>query len=179
MSSLSTHPALNGTFNLSSVTTAAAVNQVVAGTAPSTASTTTAAPIAFVTYSAPAGSTTAAKLPYYLPSTTGVGQTGSITLAGSTSATPPTAPLAGAFSPDNSLFFVSTQGDNLVHFISIPVNVSGAAPPTDTQQVSPNLPACTPISAGGVDAGCLYPTAPGPTAVVPTTAIAVKPRSVT
>jgi len=57
--------------------------------------------------------------------------------------------------------------------------VSTSTPPTDTQQVSPNLPACTPVSAGGVDAGCLYPTAPTPTTYVPATAIEVKPRSVT
>ena len=102
-----------------------------------------------------------------------------MTFADSSSATPPTAPLAGAFSPDNSIFFVSTAGDNEIHFISIPTNVSTAAPPTDTQQISPNLPACTPVSAGGNDAGCLYPSAPGPNTVVPATVIAVKPRSVT
>jgi hypothetical protein len=174
--------------NLSSVTTAATVNQVVTGTAPSTASISTAAPIAFVTYDAQTGSTTAAQLPYYLPQSTGLGQPGYVTFCEDlhpstctpgTSSTPPTAPLAGAFSPDGSIFFVSTQGDNEIHFIGIPANVSTSTPPTDTLQVSPNLPACTPVSDGGVDAGCLYPTAPGATTVVPATAIAVKPRSVT
>ena len=83
-----------------------------------------------------------------------------MTFADSTSATPPTAPLAGAFSPDHSIFFVSTAGDDEIHFISIPANLSPTSPPTDTQQLSPALPACTPVSAGGNDAGCLYPTAP-------------------
>jgi hypothetical protein len=91
----------------------------------------------------------------------------------------PTAPLFGTFSPDNTIFFVSTAGDNLIHFISIPTNVSTSAPPTDSQQYSPNLPACTPLSAGGNDAGCLYPVAPGANTVVPATVISVKPRSVT
>jgi hypothetical protein len=158
---------------------ATTVNQVVTGSAPSTASLATAAPIAFVNYSTPSGSTAAAKLPYYLPQSGGIGQVGYVTFAGSSSTTPPTAPLVGAFSPDNSIFFVSTAGDNEIHFISIPANVSLSSPPTDTQQFSPNLPACTPVSAGGNDAGCLYPTAPGPTTVVPATAIAVKPRSIT
>jgi trimeric autotransporter adhesin len=188
LSALSTKPTLNGSVNLSSVTTAATVNQVVTGTAPSTASISTAAPIAFVTYDAQTGSTTAAQLPYYLPQSTGLGQPGYVTFCEDlhpstctpgTSSTPPTAPLAGAFSPDGSIFFVSTQGDNEIHFIGIPANVSTSTPPTDTLQVSPNLPACTPVSDGGVDAGCLYPTAPGATTVVPATAIAVKPRSVT
>ncbi len=102
-----------------------------------------------------------------------------MTFADSTSATPPTAPLAGAFSPDHSIFFVSTAGDDEIHFISIPPNLSLTSPPTDSQQVSPALPACTPVSAGGNDAGCLYPTAPAPNAVVPATVITVKPRSVT
>jgi trimeric autotransporter adhesin len=170
---------LNGSVNLTGVTNATAVDQVVTGTAPTTASATTAAPIAFVTYNTPATSTTAAQLPYYLPQATGVGPVGYVTFADSTSATPPTAPLTGIFSPDHSIFFVSTAGDDELHFIGIPVNLSTTAPPTDTQQLTPALPACTPVSAGGNDAGCLYPTAPGPSTVVPATVIEVKPRSVT
>jgi hypothetical protein len=87
--------------------------------------------------------------------------------------------LAGAFSPDNSIFFVSTAGDNEIHFLNIPTSVSLSAPPTDTQQFSPNLPACTPVFAGGNDAGCLYPAAPAPNTAVPATVITVKPRAVT
>jgi hypothetical protein len=179
LSPLSTNPTLNGSVNLTGVTDATAVNQVVTGTAPTTASVTTAAPIAFVTYNAPSASATAAKFPFYLPQPSGVGPVGYVTFADSTSATPPIAPLAGAFSPDHSIFFVSTAGDNEIHLISIPASLSLAAPPTDTQQLSPGLPACTPVSAGGNDAGCLYPTAPGPNTVVPATVITVKPRSVT
>jgi hypothetical protein len=185
MAPLSTNPSLSGSVNLTGVTNATTINQIVTGTAPTTASVTTAPPIAFVTYNTPSTSTTAATLPYYLPqSTPGVtGPVGYVTFADSTSATPPTAPLAGTFSPDHSIFFVSTAGDNEIHFISIPTNLSTSAPPTENIQqhppYSPNLPACTPVSGGGNDAGCLYPTAPGANTVVPATAIAVLPRSVT
>jgi trimeric autotransporter adhesin len=176
---LSTNPTLNGTVNLTGVTNATAINQIVTGSAPTTASSTTAAPVAFVTYNTPGTSTTAATLPFYLPQPTGPGPFGYVTFADSTAAMPPTAPLAGAFSLDHSIFFVSTAGDNEIHFIGIPPNLSLTSPPTDTQQVSPGLPACTPVSAGGSDAGCLYPTAPAPNAVVPATVITVKPRSIT
>ena len=179
LSPLSTNPVLDGSVNLAGVTNATAVNQVVTGTAPATASATSAVPIAFVTYNTPGTSTTAAQLPYYLPQPTGLGPVGYVTFADSTSVTPPTAPLAGTFSPDHSIFFVSTAGDDELHFIGIPVNLSTTSPPTDTKQLTPALPACTPVSAGGNDAGCLYPTAPGPSTVVPATVITVKPRSVT
>jgi trimeric autotransporter adhesin len=179
MTPLSTNPTLNGVVNLAGVTNATAVNQVVTGTAPTTASTTTAALIAFITYTTPSTATTAAQLPYYLPQASGIGPVGYVKFADASSATPPTAPLTGAFSPDNTLFFVSTAGDNEIHFISIPTSVSIATPPTDSQQYSPALPACTPLSAGGNDAGCLYPVAPGANTVVPATVITVKPRSVT
>ncbi|MGO9324989.1 MAG: hypothetical protein ACLP07_10545 [Terracidiphilus sp.] len=179
LSPISTNPVLNGSVNLTGVTNATAVNQVVTGTAPTTASATSAAPIAFVTYNTAGASTTAAELPYYLPQPTGLGPVGYVTFADSTSATPPTAPLAGTFSPDHSIFFVSTAGDDELHFIGIPTNLSTTSPPTDKQQMTPALPACTPVSAGGNDAGCLYPTAPGPSTVVPASVIVVKPRSVT
>jgi hypothetical protein len=190
---------INQNINLNAGTnvTVSAVNQVVTGAAPTTVSVTTAAPIAFVTYTAPSPSTpgtctpgtlltTAAQLPFYLPQASTTGPTGSVQFTCGSSATPPTAPLAGAFSPDNSLFFVSTAGDNEVHFISIPTNLSTTAPPTENIQLhppySPNLPACTPVLEGGNDAGCQYPTAlppPTPTTTVPATVITVKPRSVT
>ncbi len=179
MTALSTNPTLNGTVNLTGVTNATVINQIVTGEAPTTASVTTAAPIAFITFNTPSTSVSAASLPYYLPRSGGAGPVGYVNFADSTSATPPTAPLVGAFSADNSIFFVSTAGDNEIHFISIPTNVSLSAPPADTQQFSPNLPPCTPVSAGGTDAGCLYPTAPAANTYVPVTTIAVKPRSVT
>jgi hypothetical protein len=74
------------------------------------------------------------------------------------------------------MFFVSTAGDDKVHYIAIPQTVTSATPPTDTQQIAPNLPACIPVSAGGNDAGCIYS---GDGTIVPVTAIAVKPRSTT
>jgi hypothetical protein len=85
----------------------------------------------------------------------------------------------GAFSPDSSYFFVSTAGDNMIHYISIPSVVSPATPPVDTQQISPNLPSCTPVSEGGNDLGCMY-SGPNPgIANVPATGIGVKPRPTT
>lgn len=136
---------------------AAAVNQVV----PSPTSS-----LAFITYTPPTtGATTGVSLPYYLPD---AGTVGYVTFKGSSAASI-TAPLVGAFSPDNKLFFVSTAGDNLIHLISVPAL-------TDTQQISPNLPACTPVSAGGSDSGCTYS---GSDTYVPATALAVKPRATT
>ena len=126
--------------------------------------------VAFVTYTPPTtNATTGVSLPYYIPST---GKAGTVPLTGSAV----TAPLVGAFTPDDTLFFVGTAGDNLVHYITIPSTVTPAAPPTDTQQIAPNLPACIPVSAGGNDLGCTYS---GTDTVVPVTAIAVKPRSTT
>jgi hypothetical protein len=93
---------------------------------------------------------------------------GYVTLGGSL-ASSITAPIAGAFSPDNTYFFVSTAGDNMVHYITVQSL-------TDAQQISPNLPACTPVSAGGNDLGCTYT---GTGTVVPATVIEVKPRSTT
>ncbi|MGO9338774.1 MAG: hypothetical protein ACLPY1_14840 [Terracidiphilus sp.] len=154
---------LTHTLNTVSVAnvTAATVNQVVASPNSN---------VAFVTYSpAVNGAAGNALLPYYVP---GSGVANYLTLSGSAAVT---APLTGAFSPDNTLFFVSTAGDNLIHYISIPQNVT-ATPPTDSQQIAPNLPACIPVSAGGNDSGCTYT---GNGTVVPTTAIAVKPRSTT
>ena len=139
--------------------TATAVNQVV----PSPNSS-----FAFITYS---GDTASAPLPYYIPGT-GVK---TLTLTGGAAVT---APLTGAFTPDGTMFFVGTAGDNLVHYITIPATVSAGTPPTDTQQVKPNLPACVPVASGGNDAGCALPaiyTNP----IVPITAIVVKPRSTT
>jgi hypothetical protein len=143
---------------------ATVVNQVV----PSPASN-----LAFITYN---GSTPGAPLPYYVPGSGGAaGTVGYLTLGGS-SASAITAPVAGAFSPDDSLFFVSTAGDNMIHYISVPL-VSSNPAKADTQQIAPNLPACTPVAYGGSDTGCALVT---PTAnPVPATVITVKPRSTT
>ena len=125
--------------------------------------------LTFLTYTAPS-SNTGAKLPYYLPATKGsLGSVGYVSLTGSASIT---APLAGAFSPDNTLFFVSTAGDNQIHFISIPTSVSLSNPPTDTKQLKPELPSCSATT----DTGCTYT---GSGSVVPATVITVIPRSTT
>jgi hypothetical protein len=173
------------TVTQSSITgvSASAVDQVVTGSVPqNTASQTVASPLAFITYT---GSTPGAALPYYIPSAGGAaGTVNYVTLSDcpTTSSDWPCdstilAPLVGVFSPDNTVFFVSTAGDNEIHYIRIPPTVNAATPPTDTQQISPALPACLPVASGGVDAGCtnLNPAA----TIVPATAIAAKPRSVT
>ena len=141
---------------------ASAINQIVASPVSN---------LAFITYS---GSSAGAQLPYYLPGSGGAaGTVGYISLKGGNVIT---APVAGAFTADDSIFFVSTAGDNQIHYISIPANPSAATPPTDSKQISPNLPACTPVSAGGNDAGCTYS---GTGTIVPATAIAVVPRTTT
>ncbi|HEX8712452.1 MAG TPA: hypothetical protein VF730_11305, partial [Terracidiphilus sp.] len=137
---------------------ATALNQIVASPV---------SDLAFLTYS---GTTTGAQLPYYLPTTPG--SAGTLSYLKFSDDPSVTAPLAGAFSPDDNTFFVSTAGDNEVHLITIPKGVSTANPPTDTQQLSPNLPACTPVSAGGVDADCTYT---GSSTTVPATVITVVP----
>lgn len=131
---------------------ATAVNQVVVSPASS---------LAFITYS---GTTPGASLPYYVPGASGsAGTVNYVTLSGASNIT---APVAGAFSPDDKLFFVSTEGDNQVHLIDVSTF-------KDTQQISPSLPACTP----GSDPDCAN-TSPNVT-VVPATVITVKPRSTT
>jgi sugar lactone lactonase YvrE len=160
--------------------TAATINQVV----PSPTST-----LAFITYTPPTtGAATGVKLPFYVPGicvpgtgsappTCQPGTVGSVPFKGSL-ASSITAPLTGAFTPDNKLFFVSTAGDNMIHYISIPLVTTNPAS-ADTQQISPNLPACTSIANGGTDLGCVY-SGPSPaTAIVPATGIAIKPRSTT
>jgi hypothetical protein len=144
--------------------TASQVNQVV----PSPGSN-----LAFVTYSPASGATAAASLPFYIPGNGGAaGSVGSVSLTAS-GTTPPTAPLFGAFSPDSSYFFVSTAGDNMIHYITIPASPSVANPPVDSQQIAPNLPACAPS-----DFGCTFTAGTEPASgIVPATYIAVKPRT--
>jgi hypothetical protein len=125
--------------------------------------------LAFITY---AGSTTGATLPYYVPGTSGAaGTVGYVSLTGGSAIT---APVAGAFTPDNKTFFVSTAGDNMIHYISIPSAITSTTQPTDSQQISPNLPACT----FGVDPGCKNTSVPSGNPV-PATVITVKPRATT
>jgi hypothetical protein len=145
------HPFATQQLSVSGIN-ATAVNQIVASPASN---------LAFLTYT---GSTPGAKLPYYTPGSGGTpGTLNYVTLIGGSAVT---APIAGAFSLDDKLFFVSTAGDNLIHFVNTTTF-------QDTQQINPNLPACAP----GSDPDCLI-TVPT-TKSVPTTAIAVKPRSTT
>jgi hypothetical protein len=157
LSPLSTNGTLTATLPVSKVS-ATNLNQIVVSPSSS---------LAFLTYN---GATTGAPLPYYAPAASGAGTLNYLSLTDSTPATI-TAPIAGAFSPDNTLFFVSTAGDNKIHYIDI----TGATP-KDKQQISPNLPACTPVAEGGNDLGCTYS---GSGTVVPATVITVRPRSTT
>jgi hypothetical protein len=159
---------LTSTFSQAQVSAkATSVNQIVTSPAAVTTGTnTSASSLSFITYN---GSTPGATLPYYTQvagPTSSFGQLGYVSFGGS-AASSITAPIAGAFSPDNTLFFVSTSGDNLIHYIN-----TGTL--TDTQQINPNLPPCTP----GSDPGCVLTTAPA-SGSVPATAIAVKPRTTT
>ena len=75
-----------------------------------------------------------AKLPYYVPGSAGSqGALNYVTLGGGTAVT---APLAGAFSLDDKLFFVSTAGDNITH----PLRT--IQPPCRTR--SRSIPTCPP-----------------------------------
>ncbi len=96
--------------------TATGIDQVVASPDSSTA---------FVTYTG----TSNGVLPAYKISSsfTTPGTLTSVALSGAA-----TSPVAGTFSPDNTIFFVGTAGDNLVHFIDVPTL-------TDTKTISPGL----------------------------------------
>ncbi|MGC2400376.1 MAG: hypothetical protein WA510_11355 [Acidobacteriaceae bacterium] len=86
---------------------------------------------AFITYGTTATTPPAggALLPVYKPSTTAgaLGTLSSVTLTGGA-----VAPVAGIFSPDNTLFFAGTSGDNLLHVIDTTKLV-------DTKQIDPKL----------------------------------------
>ncbi|HEX3661256.1 MAG TPA: hypothetical protein VHU89_07480 [Acidobacteriaceae bacterium] len=74
-------------------------------------------------------------LPYYQPSASAgaFGTLGTpIQLSTVTNYASPQSPLAGIFSPDGSIFFVSTSGDNLVHMVD-PTAL------TDTGTINPKL----------------------------------------
>jgi len=148
---------------------ATAVNQVITGSLPAIGSQPQISNLAFITYN---GSNTGAPLPYYLPSASGAGTLGYLPLTGGSTIT---APVAGAFSPDNTLFFVSTAGDNKIHYISIPTSITTSTPLVDKQQISPNLPSCSAPPAG-LDVGCVFN---GTGTTVPATVITVKPRATT
>jgi trimeric autotransporter adhesin len=151
-----THTVGTQTLDASKVN-ATAINQVI----PSPQSN-----LAFITYTA-SNSNTDAELPYYVPvSGSTSGTLGYVSLTESSTIS---APLAGAFTPDDTLFFVSTAGDNLLHLIDVSTL-------TDKKQLTPSLPACTPVASGGTDAGCVYSDSG---TIVPATVIAVKPRSTT
>lgn len=143
---------------------ATSLNQAVTSPSPVSSGTSVAATsLTFLTYN---GTTAGATLPYYQQVTSQTGSLGTLGYVTLTGASSITAPVAGVFSPDDSLFFVSTAGDNLVHFINTTTL-------TDTQQISPALPACT---VGDED--CTLTATPA-SGIVPATVIQVKPRATT
>jgi hypothetical protein len=155
---------------------ASSVNQVV--TSPAAVLQGTAVSpsnLSFITYNP--GTAPNGLLPYYTETTgsPAPGTLGYLTLTAPASGPGPTAPVAGAFSSDDTIFFVSTAGDNQIHYVN---TLSVFTDPThaDTQQLSPNLPAC----AVGSDPDCVLTNATEPASgIVPATAIVVKPRSTT
>jgi hypothetical protein len=86
---------------------------------------------AFVTYSSAATTPPAggALLPVYKPSATAgtLGTLSSVKLTGNA-----LAPVAGIFSPDNTIFFAGTTGDDLLHLIDTTTLL-------DTKQINPKL----------------------------------------
>lgn len=145
---------------------ATALTGVVTAPSPVASGTNVAATsLSFVTYE---GTTTGATLPYYLQSTaaSSVGTLGTVGYVTLTGADQITAPIAGSFTPDDTLFVVSTSGDNELHFID-------TTSLTDTKQFTPSLPACT---VGDTD--CTLTATPA-SGIVPVTVIQVKPRATT
>jgi trimeric autotransporter adhesin len=111
--------------------------QTALGVTPSEIDQVVASPtstVAFVTYQSPSAT---GILPAYTPSTTpgGAGTITNVQLSGGAKA-----PVAGIFAPNTTIFFVSTSGDNLVHFVD-PNTL------TDTQTINPALvdPSGTPV----------------------------------
>ena len=127
---------------------ATTLNQAALGVTTSEIDQVVASPtsnIAFVTYNSAAAT---GILPAYTPSTS-PGSVGTITpvqLSGKAQS-----PVAGIFSPNETIFFVSTTGDNLIHYVD-PVALQ------DTQTINPGL-----VDANGNP--------------VPVQMMAVKPRS--
>jgi hypothetical protein len=84
---------------------------------------------AFLTYTGANSGANGAVVPYYqvFDAQAAPAALGSVTLTDPGAATP-TVPTAGVVSPDNTTLYVTTAGDNAVHFITIPQSVNGAAP---------------------------------------------------
>jgi hypothetical protein len=124
---------------------------------------------AFVTYSdctntlafgesCPGNPPAAGALPYYAVTQGTVGAAGTLTLTDPGSPVAPIAPTAGVISPDSTMAFIATSGDNALHFVSIGM---GGVP---TENVNANPPIAIGIPAS--------PTSP---AFIPVDKIVVKP----
>jgi trimeric autotransporter adhesin len=112
---------LNTSFNSQALpVTASEIDQVVSSPY---------ANLAFITYQ---GSGASGVLPYYVPGTWSSGSFPFGTFSTIQLSSGALAPVAGIFSPDGSIFFTSTSGDNLVHLID-------TSTLTDTQTINPKL----------------------------------------
>jgi len=84
---------------------------------------------AFLTYTGVTTSTGGAVLPYYQVND---GQAAPASLSSLTLTDPgaatPLSPTAGVVSPDNTTLYVTTSGDAMVHFVTIPASLNGAPP---------------------------------------------------
>jgi hypothetical protein len=88
--------------------------------------------LAFITYNA---TSAAGLLPYYVPASASSSPGAAGTLSAVQLSSGAQAPLAGVFSPDGTIFFVSTSGDNLVH----EVTTTSTTPTDSTQTIDPKL----------------------------------------
>jgi hypothetical protein len=104
----------------------------------------------------PAGTGT---LPYYAETQGTAGTAGTLTLTDPGAAVAPIAPTAGVVSPDSTLAFIATSGDNALHIVNIG---AGGVP---TENVSANPPVAIQLPSGN-SAGPAY---------IPVDKIVIKP----
>ena len=119
-------PAYNGPAPLTMNTTATTGTLTVSPTEIDQVLASPDSSVAFVTYNTTGGT---GVLPYYQPSATAgsFGTLGTVQLTSGAQS-----PVAGIFSPDGSIFFASSSGDNLVHMIDTTTL-------TDTGTIDPKL----------------------------------------
>jgi hypothetical protein len=124
---------------------------------------------AFVTYSSCTGTrtinetcpaaTATGVLPYYEVTQGMAGSAGTLTLTDPGAAVQPIAPTAGAVTPDNTTAYITTSGDNALHFVTIDANTGI---PTE------NVAANPPLTIG-------LPSGPNSNVLIPADKILVRP----
>jgi hypothetical protein len=91
-------------------------------------------------------------LPYYVVTQGSAGAASTLTLTNPNSAVQPIAPTAGAVTPDNSIAYIATSGDNALHVVTI--NTTTGAP---TENVATNPPITIGIPSGTGTPGATIP----------------------